>query len=70
MEVERARHLCGEVARASVGGRVWVGEEKEEQKGEERGGRQGGERKKGKNNICEGSNKRDRVKVWLCGGAS
>ena len=40
------RDLCGEVARASVGERAWVGEEEEEQKGEERSGRQGVGRKR------------------------
>jgi hypothetical protein len=46
-----------------------VGEEEEEQKGEERSGtrRQGG---RSDSDSVEGSGKRDRVTVRVCGGAS
>ena len=46
MEVERARDLCGEIARASDGGKACAEEEEEEQKGEKRSGRQGVGRKR------------------------
>ncbi len=70
MEVERARDLCKEIARASDGGKACAEEEEEEQKGEKRSGRQGVGRKRVKNNMCEGLSKRNRVTVRLCGGAS
>ena len=46
MEVERARDLCGEIARASDGGKACAEEKEEEQKGEKRSGRQGVGRKR------------------------
>ena len=71
MFVGKARDLYGEVVRASKseGGRSGVGEEEEEQKGEERSGtrRQGW---RSDSDSVEGSGKRDRVTVRVCGGAS
>ena len=66
MEVERARDLCGEIVRASDGGKSCA----EEVKRREEEWEAGSGKKKGKNNICEGLSKRNRVMVRLCGGAS